>query len=293
VSKQQLSLLIDTSTPKKVLKEVKRLFLFHYPAKSFRSVRQHFELVDSLFRGAYAGYLHCNTEYHDFAHTVDTFLATMRLIDGFNVSEAPLAVSSASALLSAALFHDTGYIQKDWDTLGTGAKYTREHVTRSKEFVVENSHTLLISPETVAEINEYIDSTGLTPAFKKEADASLQETTASVILGAADLIAQMADRVYLEKLLFLYYEFREAGIDGYATEFDIIRKTVGFYEITQKRLEGDYAGVHHWAERHFQERFGIGKNLYIDAIERNISYIRKILEDPSTNFRAKLHRISV
>ena len=31
----------------------------------------------------------------------------------------------------------------------------------------------------------------------------------------ADLVGQMSDRAYLEKLLFLYYEFKEAGFPGY------------------------------------------------------------------------------
>ena len=33
------------------------------------------------------------------------------------------------------------------------------------------------------------------------------------MLGTADLIGQMADRYYLEKLLLLYEEFSEAGQD--------------------------------------------------------------------------------
>ncbi len=61
------------------------------------------------------------------------------------------------------------------------------------------------------------------------------------MLGSADLLGQMSDRAYLEKLLFLYKEFREAGIPGFNTEFDIIRKTVDFYEITVQRLRGPFA----------------------------------------------------
>ena len=69
------------------------------------------------------------------------------------------------------------------------------------------------------------------------------ERRGALALAAADLLGQMADRVYLEKLLFLYYEFREAGIVGYDSAFDILKKTAGFYESTKARLDGPLGSV--------------------------------------------------
>ncbi len=292
MNSQQLSLLLPTYTPAVVFTEVKKTFLFHYKPKQFESVERHYSRVESLFDGRFPGYRRCNTEYHNFPHTVDTFLAVMRICDGFNLVEGPFPAVAAARLLSAALFHDTGYIQKTWDTLGTGAKYTQEHVARGKEFTAENAAQLGLTEEDLAEINSYIDSTGHTPSLKSDCGAPLQERMAFSLLGAADLIAQMSDRIYLEKLLFLYYEFREAGIQGYETEFDIIRKTVDFYHLSMERLEKDFNGVHHYVTRHFQERFGVAKDLYQEAIEHNISYVRKIMDDHHSNFRSKLKRVS-
>jgi hypothetical protein len=273
--------------------EVERLFTTHYPASAYRIIEHHYHLIDDLFQGRYQGYRNCNTEYHDFSHSIDTFLAVMRFVDGYNLTNAPFGQQTASRLLSSALFHDTGYIQRDWDTFGTGAKYTREHVLRSKEFVRENRSILELSAEAVEEINHYIDSTGLTPNVRTDTEAPARDQMASALLGAADIVAQMADRMYLEKLLFLYYEFREAGIHGYETEFDIIRKTVEFYRAARDRLETEYMGVHHCAIAHFKNSFGIENDLYIEAIERNINYVHKIMEDSGSNFRAKLHRMTV
>ena len=103
----------------------------------------------------------------------------------------------------------------------------------------------------------------------------------------------MADRAYLEKLLFLYYEFREAGIEGYNTEFDILRKTLDFYEITQTRLETTLKGSYLYAAVHFAVRRGINYNLYMEAIERHMNYLKKILSDETTNFRHKLKRLDM
>jgi hypothetical protein len=292
VNGHQLSVLLPTSSPAVIFSEAKKTFTFHYPAESFSPVERHYGRTGDLFAGRFPGYRHCNTEFHNFSHTVDTFLAVMRLCDGFNLVEGPFPPETCSRLLSAALFHDAGYIQKAWDTLGTGAKYTREHIIRGKEFIVENSSLLGLADEDLVEINRYIDSTGLSQALKSDSGAPLAERMAFSLLGAADLIAQMSDRIYLEKLLFLYYEFREAGIQGYETEFDIIRKTVDFYHLSMERLEKDFNGVHHYVTRHFQERFGIAKDLYQEAIDHNIAYVRKIMEDHHSNFRTKLKRVS-
>mgnify|MGYP003704446663 CR=1 FL=1 len=91
------------------------------------------------------------------------------------------------------------------------------------------------------------------------------------LLGSADIIAQMADRCYLEKCRDrLYPEFVAGGIarrtqpDGKQTVVfespdDLIMKTPGFYVGANKRLNSDLAGTFAYAERHFG-----GQNLYLD-----------------------------
>ena len=103
----------------------------------------------------------------------------------------------------------------------------------------------------------------------------------------------MSDRAYLEKLLFLYYEFKEAGFAGYETEFDMLRKTMGFYELTVSRLDGDLGGVRAMARRHFAERWGADHDLYAEAMGRQMDYLQNILDDASTNFRKKLKRLDL
>ena len=107
------------------------------------------------------------------------------------------------------------------------------------------------------------------------------------LLGSADIVAQMADRCYLEKCRDrLYPEFVDAGIarrqgpDGkaivvFASGEDLVRKTPGFYVGATKRLEQDLGNGFHYAEPHFR-----GQNLYLEELTKNIAFAKEISSDP-------------
>lgn len=289
--KLQLSMLIDHDNPSEVLEEAKNIFKLNYETKAFDIIENCFNLTEKLFRGEFPGYRSCNTEYHDFGHTLDCFLATIRLIDGRNISARSLSEETAANLLMAAMLHDTGYIQEAWDTTGTGAKYTKIHVTRSIEFVAKNADKYMLDTDRIAQISDFIEFTGLRSDGRaiEEDDVAL----AGSILGTADLLGQMSDRKYLEKLLFLYHEFTEAGLEGFETEFDILKKTLAFYESTMVRLNKNLMRCYEFAEYHFRSRFRVKENLYIEAIEKQMQYLKKIIDDSSSNFRSKLKRIDL
>jgi len=289
--RNQLALILNCENSKAVINEVQTIFFYSYKLESFEKIENIFNHICSLFNGTFKGYRECNTEYHDLKHTLNTFLATVRLIDGRNISSTLCSESKAVNLLLAALLHDTGYIQEESDTVGTGAKYTSTHVKRSIEFTEKNAELLQISSSDVIEISSFIAYTGIKsdnlPTLKEE------DLAEGSILGAADLIAQMSDRAYLEKLLFLYYEFSEAGLEGFDTSFDILRKTLAFYESIMNRLDNTLLRSYDFAGDHFKARFGIDENLYITAIEKQMEYLKTIIDDESTNFRNKLKRLNV
>ena len=82
------------------------------------------------------------------------------------------------------------------------------------------------------------------------------------IVGSADLMAQMADRAYLEKLLLLYEEFEEAGLPGYNSEFDLLKKTEDFYNlVARKRLAEDFDNV-------AVAELGDGSRLLLEALHK-------------------------
>jgi len=286
----QLAMLVDKNRPERVLDEVKKIYCHHYPSRGFAPVKKNFSLVRKVFLGRYRGYRACNTEYHDFGHTMDALLASARLVDGRNLEGAPLDQRLVINLYNAALLHDSGYIQEEWDTEGTGAKYTSNHVERSVAFMGHNAGVLGIGGADLPVVERLIRCTGLSVDLDTIDFASADERLAGCMLGTADLLGQMSDRAYLEKLIFLYNEFREAGIPGFNTEFDILRKTVDFYEVTLARLKGPCMAVYEQAQGHFRARHGVDRNLYMEAIARHIAYLQKIIEDDTTNFRHKLKR---
>lgn len=289
--KLQLSMLIDHENSAAVLEEARNIFILNYDSKAFDIIENCFNLTETLFKGNFPGYRSCNTEYHNFAHTLDCFLATIRLIDGRNISAQSLSEETATNLLMAAMLHDTGYIQEAWDTTGTGAKYTKIHITRSIEFTGKNADKFMLDAERIAQISDFIEFTGLRSDGRviEEDDVAL----AGSILGTADLLGQMSDRKYLEKLLFLYHEFTEAGLEGFETEFDILKKTLAFYESTMVRLNKNLMRCYEFAEYHFRSRFRVKENLYIEAIEKQMQYLKRIIDDSSSNFRSKLKRIDL
>jgi hypothetical protein len=286
----QLSQLVDSHDPEKVIEEVLRIFYYHYSEDSALRVRLAFSQVRSLFAGEFPGYRECLAEYHDFNHTMSVLLASARLLDGYNIERVFMPEEMAIQLLLAALLHDTGYIQEDWDTEGTGAKYSRQHEQRSIEFLERHAGVFEIEEPEIEPIVRLIQSTDLKTDFARIAFPSEEEQDAGAILGSADILGQMSDRAYLEKLLFLYYEFREAGIPGYETEFDILKKTRDFYESVKGRLRDTYLHVFELANHHFRERYQINRNLYIVAVDRQMAYLDRIIGDQSTNFRHKLKR---
>jgi hypothetical protein len=286
----QLSQLMSDPAPQTIITEVKKIFCYHYPSGSFGDIYKNFLLIKKLFEGKFPGYKACNTEYHNFTHTIDILLVTARLIDGYNIKNVPLPAQLAINLLNAALFHDTGYIQEKSDDEGTGAKYTSIHVKRSIQFLNKHQAAFKIDPDQIMTMSNLILCTDLNVRFETITFSSPEEQLAGCILGTSDLLSQMSDREYLEKLLFLYYEFKEAGIEGFNIEFDIIKKTLGFYEFMKKRFSESYVNAYMYALYHFKKRFMVNQNLYIEAIERHIGYLRRIMDDDSTNFRHKLRR---
>jgi Holliday junction resolvase len=286
----QLSKLVDMSNPGKVLNEVKKIFCYHYPAPLFNQVKSYFAQVKRIFNGKFKGYKKCNTYYHDLKHTLDTLLASARILDGYNIKEKPIPAPLAVNLLGASLFHDVGYIQEEWDNEGTGAKFTKYHIQRSIEFILKHQDKLQIKKEDVEMINRFIRCTGFASDMLLIKFRSEEEKITGAGLGTADLLGQMSDRTYLEKLLFLYYEFKEAEIEGYDTEFDVIKKTIDFYEVTKKKFKNVLMNMNTYTLYHFKERHDINHDLYQETIENHINYIKRIISDSSTNFRRKLNR---
>ena len=289
----QMANLVDSAKPRAILADAKRFYKLNYPNSSFSRVEKAFLLTKRLFDGRFPGYMACAVEYHTYSHSVSVFAAASRLIDGCELSGMAIGPERAAETLVAALLHDVGYIREEGDDTGTGAQYTKVHVDRSAAFARRHASVFGLSDDEAERVARMILATELAGEWDKLPFTDEGERLGAEVLASADLLGQMADRAYLEKLLFLYYEFREAGISGYETAFDVLKKTAAFYESTKGHLEGRLGRVSGRARRHFSARYGEDRDLYREAIERQMAYLRTILADDKTNFRTKLKRMDL
>lgn len=288
--KIQLSKLVDMENPRGVLDEVKTIVFMLFGEFDFEPLSRVFRDVVKLFRGEYPGYQRCNTEYHDLRHTTDTMLAMIRLIHGVVLHEETLCQKHIALGIVGALFHDTGYIHTQDDISGTGAKYTLVHVQRSIEFMDKYFRKKNLPREDFKSCRDILKCTSLNIKINEIQFKSREIELLGKMLGTADILGQMADRTYLEKLLFLFYEFQEGNVEGCTQELDILKKTASFYDTTKKRLVCELGGVNKYMIYHFKERWKIDGDLYEDAIEKNINYLKYILATYKKKYREYLRR---
>lgn len=257
-------------------------------------LQQIFQDTLSLFHGNYPGYQACNTGYHDLDHTLSVFLATARLIHGVFQNNFLFSREKVLLTLIGALFHDAGFIQTDIDRDGTGAKYTIGHEERSIEFIRGYLGQRGFSANDIDDCARFIGCTILRVSpndilFPDENSAILGK-----ILGTADLLAQMADRNYVEKLLYLYHEFQEACVPGFGSELELLQKTESFYQMmTSQRIKKDLGDLAPFMRLHFQVRWGIDRDLYHDCIVKNISNLKEMLTTLQEDYYSKLHRAGI
>ena len=277
---------INTTDPDAVSREVARIYQDLYQADAPGTIGQVFEDVARLYRGDYPGYYACDTSYHDIQHVLDVTLAMARLMDGC------VRATDASVLnerlfrfgIMTALYHDCGYIRHRADTRhSNGAEYTKTHVSRGGRFL-EEYLTKIGMADLAPVASRTLHFTGYeVPVATIRVEPQFR--LIGNLLGSADILAQMADRCYLEKCHErLYPEFVSGGIARHTTPqgeeqvvFEsaahLIFQTPRFYESAQKRLNVDLGGYCDYVEKHFG-----GENLYFTKLEKNINYARAIAD---------------
>ncbi|HEY1790334.1 MAG TPA: HD domain-containing protein [Verrucomicrobiae bacterium] len=256
-----------------------------FPGSDGNFVRQAFEWATDCFEGRFAGYQAVDTRYHDFEHTLQGTLCMARILNGRHGAGAKpeLTEKYFELGLLAILLHDTGYLKKQDDTKGTGAKYTAIHVLRSVDFAASLLTTKKFDAEAIRAVQNMISCTGVDAALEKIPFQSELEKTTGFALGAADLLGQMAAEDYVEKLPVLYSEFEEAaaynrGQGNFKVMFssadDLMQKTPQFWEkFVLPKLEKDFKGIHRFLNSPYPD----GPNFYQDRVEANISQLKKQL----------------
>ena len=281
---------INVEDANQVRDSVAGIFATRYPGVQLASLERAFDDVHALFEGRYPGYLPCDTLYHDVRHTLDMTLAMARLVDGHDRARPGVErLGPRRAILGVviALLHDSGYMRRISEaSVENGAVFTKVHVSRSADFLLRYLPTIGFGPE--AELaSRLVHFTGYEMDLDDIKVADPRDRLLGCMVGTADLIGQMSDRMYLEKCReFLYQEFvlgsvaREKLADGreivrYASPEDLIFKTPGFYEyVARERINRKLGATDQYAEAHFD-----GPSLYQTEIDANMSYLREAIEN--------------
>lgn len=278
---------IKVSDPEVVNRAVRKIFTELYPPSHYAPVDTAFQDITKLFVGEYPGYRACDTPYHNIQHTLDTTLATARLLDGYERSQPAskrLGPWRLAMAIISGLFHDSGYIRSKYDSRRAhGAEYTPIHVTRSGRFVERYlPHVGLKRYASAA--RQIVHFTGFEKPIGKIRVDHPKDRMIGCIVASADLMAQMADRSYLERCRdLLYPEFVLAGMtrkrnpDGtevvlYESPEDLLRKTLNFHSFVRQRLDKELSGVYRFMEAHFH-----GRNPYLDQIDHNMHYLERLV----------------
>ncbi len=276
--------------PQRIMEEVCLIVVEMFPDFDFSQVLSIYQDIVKLFAGDFIGYRKCNTKYHDLRHTEDCTLEFARIAHGAYVNGQTISKKGLNLGLISALMHDTGYIQKFHDSRGTGGKYTITHVDRSIDFVRRYFFIKGLSAEDFTYCKNCLKCTGLGVKIDDIVFQSEENELMGKILGVADLIGQMADWSYLEKLPFLFEEYQEAHVSEFESELDLLRKTPDFWKFSQKRFKKELGNVDRYLKDHFKVRWGIDRDLDREAIEFNITRLSYILKNFADDYRRYLCR---
>jgi hypothetical protein len=282
--------LFANGDPDEVWLKASEIVMLINPAYDFSVAQTSFNDIVRLFRGEYPGYCSIKTLFHDLSHMLSVFMCAVRLMHGMHLSGTRLTDNEITMIMIAAMMHNVGYAQRIGEETGTGAQYTRNHISRGIKFV-----------------EDYVAGKGFPPALATPMEFILRCTDPAVdiseinfpdartrllgqIVGSADLMGQMADRTYLEKLLFLYLECKEAHFGGYQNVHDLLYKTREFYKTTRGKLDDNFGGAYTKLTFHFQDLFGVENNYYLEAIEKNMAYLTTITALDKAEHRSMLKR---
>jgi hypothetical protein len=166
-----------------------------------------------------------------------------------------------------------------------GAEFTRSHVTRSGTFLESYLPSMGLE-EFVPIVARIVHFTGYEIHPDEIELENPKDCMVGHLIGTADLLAQIADRCYLEKCRDrLYPEFvlgdiaieREGDSASvrYADGNDLLAKTLDFFRgSAQQRLDQTFNKSYRYLEAFFET----GDNPYVYCIRKNLTFLRQVIE---------------
>jgi hypothetical protein len=277
---------VQVSSPPAVRAAVLDLYTRTWPGAPTATLERALGDFERLFTGQEPGYLGVDTVYHDLQHSQDVVLAMLRLMAGYERDPDGPRIGAERALMGmvTALFHDSGYIREVGESaIPNGAVFTRNHVTRSARYLAKYLPGAGLG-DWVPVATRIVHFTGYEMPLDSIRVADPGDRLVGHMLGTADMLAQMADRCYLEKCRDrLYAEFVlgdvavQPGAGGtrvlYGSGLDLLRQTPKFISTTIEKRLGD---TFNHSYRYLEPLFG-GDNPYMNAIRKNVEYLQTLM----------------
>ncbi|MGB3212748.1 MAG: hypothetical protein WBB19_18745 [Desulforhopalus sp.] len=248
------------------------------PSIDLGLIREIHEDLASFFSGSCPDFQKSTLPYHNLRHSQMVVLASARLFHGLQCNHIDVSPETFFKGLLAAYFHDTGMLLQEGDLPHSGSEYMANHEARSilflNNYVIQKGLGEDISRDCATIIN-YTDLKSDPATFEYH---SHEIQIAGQVIGSADILAQMADRYYLECLPLLFNEQKTGGINQHESALELMEHTSNFYRnVVLERLTTTFSNTTRAMQTHFRERYKIDRNLYIENIEKNIVYLKNII----------------
>ncbi len=285
-----LSDIVKMDFPLSVYEEIQYVISLAHPDFDFTLLTKVFQDTITLYSGNYPGYKPCNTHYHDLKHTTDVMLALARILHGAHVAGLSFSAEHISLALISSLLHDTGYIQLEDEHSCFGGYCSNVRVERSIEFLKNYFIRNNLELRNLMTCKELITCTDQNQAIKGKLFSSKETETLGMMLGTANILGQLADRTYIEKLLFLFMELNEVSKLHHRSELNFLKNSLVYFEESKEQLVDELGDVKRFLTHHFRARWSIEYDMYMDAVERNVNYLDHLTKNHEKDYRDKLKR---
>ena len=275
---QQLSQIFEGTLHGDPLDEILLLAGRTSPSIDLGLIKQVHQDVVGFFTGRHPDFLRSTLPYHNLRHSSLVVLASARLFHGLHVNHVKISATTLFKGLLAAYFHDAGMLVLTHEQSTPPTEYIAGHEARSIALLTRYCCEHNFGEEIIRDCGTIIRYTDLNcdPATFAYHNHEIQ--LAGQVLGSADILAQMADRYYLECLPLLFDEMEAAGVNTHPTALELMKHTADFYHhVVLRRLIVTLSNTSRAMRAHFKERHELNRNLYIENIDKNVFYLRRII----------------
>ncbi len=260
------------------LEEIVSLVSAICPAADCHLIRNIYNDMTSFFSGSHPLFQKNTLLYHNLRHTQMVALATVRLFHGLHCNQIHINAKTLTKGLLSAYFHDTGMLLLEGDSATSGTEYIVNHEERSSLFLRRYVDSKELGQNLSEECDTIICYTNLSLDPATFAPHSHETQLAGQVVGSADILAQMADRYYLEALPTLHEELKANKTYRHASALELMIHTASFYRTTiLDRLKHTFSDTSQSMRTHFRERHNIDRDLYAENINKNIDYLEQII----------------